>query len=211
MCRSAAHCFCSELGSPYCKKEVVQQKKHLYSIFVGLKDKSRPEEAMKYEIESVTTPRGRIELYKAGRTAGPYDIVLIKTTTNIVFNNNIMPVMIYCFKNAPKVISSFLQVCLDDSIKDTGTLSQVDGFGALSSSDYNTGSALCWTDENGPQIFKGCESECKKEPPPMDPVCNQFFEMNDQAEEVVEISMNGNKHVCLKNLEVVGDNGWCQV
>ena len=42
-------------------------------------------EAYKYSIESVRVPAERIQLYKTGATAGPWDIALIRLRDSVPF------------------------------------------------------------------------------------------------------------------------------
>ena len=77
---------------PYCVNELDERQNHIYILYLGLKDKTRPGDALRMDIESVRIPKERVEMYKRGRAAGPDDIALIKTRDHVAFTNRINPV-----------------------------------------------------------------------------------------------------------------------
>ena len=83
-------------GDGYCTKELDERSTHSFSVFLGLRDRERFDEAVKYEIESVRTPKERLALYAREELTGSNDIALVRTTEPIVFiPGKIMTVSLY--------------------------------------------------------------------------------------------------------------------
>ena len=87
-----------EEGSVYCRKELVERERDTDGneedqIYLGLRDFTKGEEAIKYVIESVRVPKERIAMYARYQMEGPDDISLIKLKEHVVFiPGKIMPV-----------------------------------------------------------------------------------------------------------------------
>jgi len=128
-------------------------------------------------------------------TNGPYDIALIRTKKQVIFEpGRIMP------------------VCLGN-VKDTNVDGYVTGFGTSGSINQNTGRVKCWTDAKGQTMFNKCTSKCKSSDPPQSSVCRKFFDFFNGAEnfrrewrtDVADV--DGERCYAV---EGGGPQGWCE-
>ena len=62
-------------------------------VYLGLRDRTRSDEAVKYNIESVRVPEERIAMYARGIVTGSDDIALLKLRETVdLIPEKIMPV-----------------------------------------------------------------------------------------------------------------------
>ena len=95
----------------------------------------------------------------------------------------------------------------------------VNGFGASGSMDWDGSRVACWTNKNGPNMFKECESECMKSQPPKNPICEDFFKSDvgryeaetGENDDGVRVYSNGKLNECFYQNQGPGEFGWCQV